>query len=168
MMERKASTGFPLNLDYRGIALTFSEWPIFREMLVKVFTKYKLSDFVFCGHSLGAILSLRIMDYFKKAFPYIFENSLVYMFNSPVISSSSIPNVSNVPKQVINVHTDNDLVQNAPFFTKEPEGFVKLMRVNEKLHIFAVISNALVIHKIAPLTKSSIEGEDLRFHITHK
>ena len=168
LMSRKASTGLPLDLDYKGIALRFSEWPVFREMLIKVFERYKSSNFIFCGHSLGAIICLRIMNYFKTVFPFVFENSLVYLFNSPAIDSKSIPNVLEVPKQVINVYTDNDLIQHVPFFVKKPSGFIKLMRVDEKRNLFAVISNVRVIHKMAPFTKSSIDDQDLRFHLNDK
>ena len=160
-----ASSGFPLNFDYAGIAVRFAMWPNFKGLLYKTLYKYKKVPFIFCGHSLGAILSVRIMNNVFEIFPSLFHSSRVFMFNSPVVHLYTIPHVRIYPEVVVNVLTYNDLVQFTPITASQPKIFKTVMRYVEDMDGF---KNSMNLHMMGPFTRASINDKHLNYTIKER
>eukprot|EP00835_Amoeboradix_gromovi_P005116 NODE_452_length_8270_cov_0.487823.p1 type:complete len:465 gc:universal NODE_452_length_8270_cov_0.487823:4444-3050(-) len=146
----------PLDLDKDGVAYNFMHWQKFKKNAYEFLHNLDNRIVVFTGHSLGGVVSHRLLDFAGEALPALFKDSYSYGFNAPKIDMASVPHLALNKHKVINYINRGDLVSNYPFHRRHE--FLTFIR-NIKSVKFQWTNRLYFNHVFTPLTHSALSGE---------
>ena len=153
---KSSANGIPLNLDVDGIGYNFAIWEDFQNTMIQEL-KYYDAPFTLTGHSLGAILSARILELAYSKIPDLFDQSNVRMFNAPVLELNTVQHIKN---KVISFRNDKDklVMFPNPFHSTE---FKTVSRIipEIKSNPSTFLKTQLLYHKYSPFVIECLGGE---------
>ena len=150
MAERNVASGFfTLDNDWKGIALSFSQYPLFIKLIKSALCE-KLEEYMFIGHSLGGILSARILEILKDC--ALFEKSTAKMFNAPYLEADSVPSAFD---KIVSITNDKDILTLFPNLKRSeiPTEIRKIPKVRK-----SVIAAAIYYHKFSLLLSQALNN----------
>ena len=163
MLSKAASNGFyTMDMDITGVAYQYAMWDIFKETIISALSSYDAS-FTLSGHSLGGVLSARILEILYHNDRNLFEKANVRMFGAPVLARGTVPNIGD---KLISFINNRDMLISFPnplHVTEFKTVKRKIPAVNKNPTQF--VKNQMSYHKYAPYIVECLTGDSVEFEL---